>query len=458
MGKEIKWATTSKAFYKALKNDFPEVETATIINNFHTASMRKENGESHRAKISGISPDFFDVFDVNILKGNVDDLNKPITILISSESAIKFVGNDDPIGKTLTTGMDRENKKFTIVGIVEKLPQNSHFDFDMLFSNTSASWFNISNNWLNGNFHNYVVLKPNTNHIEFEKKFNKYAMERIAPIIENWHNLTIKEWHEKGDWVKFVFHPIRDIHLITGFDDEYNQHGNLTYIYIFIIVGILILLISIINFSNLSTVKSLSRTKEIAVKKVSGSTRKSLIVQYLVESCFLSLIALFIAIVIIVIISPYFNNFSGVNILTLKNFKWYVLTGIFALSIISGLLSGAFPALYLSGLSPVKTLSSSGIKFKGILLKDVLIVAQFVISISVITSTFIISKQLNFLQNEKLGFKKDNIIVIKGTSEINHSKNILFNKELQKLSTVINSSSSQNIPNSACSSTLFTYN
>lgn len=150
-GKEVKNAESGKGLYEALKNDFPEVETATIISNFDNSLLAKDDGVSFTVKLSGINPDFFDVFDVGVIEGDINDLSKPNTAFITQETATKFFGRENPIGKVLSTGMDREEKRFTIIGIVEKLPNNSHMDFDMLYSNASQSWYNRKNlgDWIN---------------------------------------------------------------------------------------------------------------------------------------------------------------------------------------------------------------------------------------------------------------------------------------------------------------------
>lgn len=448
-GKEVKDAQSGKGLYEALKNDFPEVETATIISNSDNTLLAKDDGVSFIVKLSGINPDFFDVFDVGVIEGDINDLAKPNTAFITQETATKFFGRENPIGKVLSTGMDREEKRFTIIGIVEKLPNNSHMDFDMLYSNVSQSWYNRKNpgDWINTSFINYVVLLPNTDIQVFEEKFNAFALPRIAPIIQAWQNISMEEWLSKGDKIKFVFQPIKDIHLTPLFQNEYKPSGNVVYLYIFILIGILILLISVINFSNLSTVKSLSRAKEIGVRKTFGSSRRSLIIQFLVESCLLSLIALVISLIIISLIAPYYQNFTGIEIWSESNLQYWVFISFFMIAIASGLLAGFYPAFYISKQSPIAALSfMSKPKFKGVLFKDILIVLQFAISIMVIIGSFVISNQLNYLQNENLGFNKENILVIKNTSLLGEKTGVL-NKELQKINGVKQSSSSQFIPN-----------
>lgn len=449
-GKEVKDAQSGKGLYEALKNDFPEVEAVTIISNFDNPLLAKDDGVSFTVKLSGINPDFFDVFDVGVIEGDINDLAKPNTAFITQETAAKFFGRENPIGEVLSTGMDREKKRFTIIGIVEKLPNNSHMDFDMLYSNVSQSWYNRKNigDWINTSFINYVVLVPNTDIQVFEEKFNAFALPRIAPIIQAWQNISMEEWLSKGDKIRFVFQPLKDIHLTPFFQNEYKPSGNVVYLYTFILIGILILLISVINFSNLSTVKSLSRSKEIGVRKTFGSSRRSLIIQFLVESCLLSLIALVISLIIISLIAPYYQNFTGIDIWSESNLQYWVFISFFMIAIASGLLAGFYPAFYISKQSPIAALSfMSKPKFKGVLFKDILIVLQFAISIMVIIGTFIISNQLNYLQNENLGFNKENILVIKGTANLSWEKTGVLNKELQKINSVKQSSSSHFIPN-----------
>lgn len=449
MGKEIEDAMTSETFYYAFGSEFPEVESATILSNFNEALLKKEDGEAFRVKLSGVNPDFFDVFSVPVIRGDINQLSNPNTAVITPEMAKIFFGDEDPVGKVISTGMDHGTKKFTIVGLVEKLPENSHLEYDMLYSNTSQSWYrNQSNNWLNASFYNYVVLKPGINFRKFEEKLNNYALERIAYIIKDWKGISMDEWYGTGDFVRFELQPLTKIHLYSSLEDEYKQNGNILYIYIFLGVGILILVISIINFSNLSLVSSFGRTKEIGIRKVSGSSRKSLVVQYLFESCLLSSVALLISIFIVALIAPYFENLTGVTIWSHHNFKWWILSGLVLLALISGILSGLFPATVLSKMNPVKAFATTkNMKFQGFQIRDVLIVAQFVISIAVIVGTIIITNQLNFLQNENLGFNKENILVIKGTEDLSHQTNVLLNERIQKLSYVHSSTSSNYLPN-----------
>lgn len=449
-GGEVKDAQTDKTIFDALNNDFPEVETATIITNFGKPLLAKDDGVSFTVKLSGINPDFFAVFDVGVMEGDINDLSKPNTAFITQETAAKFFGRENPIGKALSVGMDRENKRFTIVGIVEKLPKNSHLDYDMLYSNVSQGWYHRKNpgGWLNTGYYNYVVLAPNTDIQVFEDKFNAFALKRIDPIIQAWQNISMEEWLNKGDKIRFVFQPLKDIHLTPFFQNEYKPSGNVVYLYIFILIGILILLISVINFSNLSTVKSLSRSKEIGVRKTFGSSRRSLIIQFLIESCLLSIIALVISLFIISLIAPNYQNFTGIDMWSESNLQVWVFISFFIVAIASGLLAGFYPAFYISKQSPITALSfMSKPKFKGVLFKDVLIVLQFAISIMVIIGTFVISNQLNYLQNESLGFNKENILVIRGTSSLEWEKTGVLNRELVKITGVKQSTSSHFIPN-----------
>ena len=459
MGNEINSATTSKALNSALLNEFPEVETATIISNFDEALLSKPDGAAFRVKMSGINPNFFEVFSIPVVKGNVVDLDKPNTAFITLETAQKFFGEEDPVGKVLSTGMDHERKKFTIVGLVEKIPENSHFDFDMLYSNVSQSWYRQSGeNWLDATFYNYVLLKPEVDYQQFEKKFNDYALSKIAIIIKNWKNMSTEEWYKSGDKIHFEFQPMRKIHLISSLDGEYKKNGNIIYVYIFLVAGILILLISVINFSNLYTIKSLHRAKETGIRKVIGAGRQTLIIQFLIESCMVCTIAFFLSLIFVFQFAYQINGLTGNQIINPNKVPWAFIVILLSVSVASGLLAGAFPSLFLSKLSPVNVLSStSKLNFKGVLFKDVLIVAQFAISILVILGTFVINHQLDYLQNKNLGFNKENIVVLRGTENLSWKKNHTLKQELNKLGTVKSSSSSHYIPSSDCSYYLFAY-
>jgi putative ABC transport system permease protein len=452
INEEIKDATTAKVINEVLTKEFPEVEIATITMNFDKAMLAKDDGTAFMVGLSGVNPNIFDVFDIPVIEGDVDDLLKPNTAFITQEMATIYFGDGNPVGEAISTGMDREYKRFTIVGIIGSLPENSHFDYDMLYSNASQSWYNRNNsNWLNTGFHNYVVLKPGTDLLTFEEKFNKLAIENIAPIIKSWQNISLDEWFSKGNSVKFVFHPLQSIHLTPSFENEYKQNGSMVYIYIFLIVGLLILIISVINFSNLSTVKSISRSKEIGVRKTFGSNRRALIIQFLLESILLSVVALIVSFALIGVVAPYYQDFTGIQIWSITNVEWWGYLILLAIAIISGVLAGSFPAFFISKQSPVDALLfTKNIKLRGVLFKDLLVVTQFIISLLVIIGAFVVTNQLNFLQNTKLGFKKDNILIIKGTENISWDKTILMNKELKKMQGVKQSSSSHFIPNKDC--------
>ncbi len=452
INEETNDATTAKVINEVLSNDFAEVDIATITMNFNEAMLAKDDGTAFMVKLSGVNPNFFDVFNVKVLKGDLNELLNPNTAFITQEMAVKYFGDNDPTGEVISTGMDREYKRFTIAGIISSMPENSHFEYDMLYSNASQSWYNMNNNnWLNTGFHNYVVLKPGTDIIEFEEKFNELALRNIAPIIKRWQNISLEEWFSKGNSVRFVFHPLQKIHLTPSFDNEYKQSGNMIYIYIFLIAGLLILLISVINFSNLSTVKSISRSKEVGVRKTFGSGRRPLITQFLLESILLCIIALGFSVLLIAFIAPYYRNFTGINIWSPESLDWWVYPAMLLIAIISGVLAGSFPAFFISKQSPVTALSfSAKIKLHGIKFRDILVITQFVISILVIIGAFVITDQLNFLQNKNLGFKKNNVVIIRGTENISWDKTKLLNEELKKIPGVIQSSSSHFIPNRDC--------
>jgi len=447
-GKVINDATTGGIVANGLKTDFPEVENTVSIFNFQKAMMSKSNGEAIRMNAMGSTSSIFKIFTLPVIQGEIKSLDEPNTGFISEKTAKKFFGSQNPIGQILSTGMDYEIKKFKIVGIFKDIPENSHIKFDFLFSLSSCSFYrNSGEDWLNSGYHTYVLLEKNVNYKEFENKLKRYTQIKITPIIKGWKNLTFQEWVKSGQSFELLLQPLTSIHLHSSLKNELSQNGDITYVYMSLIIGLFILIISIVNFTNLSTVNSLARTKEIGIKKVSGATRKTLIEQFLTESCLFSLLATILSIVLVQIIIPLFNHFTEITISNNLIFHWKILAGMIPFLIIIGIIAGLYPAFVISKFSPVKVLSSnSKIKFSSLLFKDLLLIFQFIITIAVIIGTIVVTRQLDFLQNQKLGFNKDNILIIRQTEEMNPDQQKLFKENLLKNNSVISASYSHRIP------------
>jgi|APHig6443717497_1056834.scaffolds.fasta_scaffold22926_1 putative ABC transport system permease protein len=447
--KEIKDATSGGVLSKVLPNTFPEVKSAVAINDFGTAMMSKPNGEGFRLKAFGATSSFFDIFSIPIIQGDYKALEQPNTAFITQTAAKKVYGNENPIGKTLTTGMDRENKQFTIVGVIADVPKNSHFTFDFLYSLPSISFYrNATNDWLNSMVYTYVLLNKGTNYKTFENKLNQHLQTQIEPILKSWRNLSLTEWRSKGESWNFVLQPLTRIHLNSSLKNEAGQNGNIMYIYMALIIGLFILIISIVNFVNLSTVQFTSRAKEIMVKKVTGASRKSIMAQFLTESTIYSVFSLFISIAFVRLVIPLFEKFTGIPLTSEQTMTPFIYAGLFIFSVLIGVLAGLYPAFVVSKMAPLTTLTSAHLgKTNGkIPLKDALLLVQFTISIMVIICTITVSRQLDFLQNKKLGFNKENIVVVRAMEDMSRSQQNTFKEMLLKNSNIKTASYSHKIP------------
>ena len=430
---EIKDATTGSILSKALPDLFPEVKKAVGMFDFGTAMMSKPGGEGFRMKVSGATASFFEVFTFPVMQGNYKSLEQPNTAFITQSAAKRVFGDENPVGKILLTGMDRENKQFTITGVMADVPSNSHFTFDFLFSLPSISFYrDATGDWMNSNIYTYVLLDKNSDYKAFESKLNEYLQTQIAPILKQWRKAKGESW-------KFNLQPLLKIHLYSALKNEAGQNGNISYIYMSLAIGLFILIISLINFTNLYTVQSSARTKEITVKKVTGATRKSIMWQFLAESCTFSFIALIFSLVFVRLFIPVFVRNTEIRILSESGITPMMYVWLVLFAILTGIIAGLYPAFIVSGMSPIKALATNYTrKVNGkLLFKDALLVLQFTISILVIIGTFAVARQLDFLQNKKLGFNKENIVVVRQMEDLSSEQQKVFKEELQKNSNIL---------------------
>ncbi|MCG6189785.1 ABC transporter permease [Maribellus maritimus] len=446
---DINDATTGSILSKALPDLFPEVKEAVGMLDFGTAMMSKPDGQGFRMKVSGATASLFDVFSFPVIQGDNKSLEEPNTAFITQSAAKRIYGDQNPVGKILSTGMDHENKQFTITGVIADVPSNSHFTFDFLFSLPSISFYrNATGDWMNSNIYTYILLDKNTDYLTFESKLNEYLQTEIAPILANWRNLTVEDWKAKGESWRLKLQPLSKIHLYSTLKNEAGQNGNITYIYMALVIGLFILIISLINFTNLSTVQSSARVKEITVKKVTGASRKSIMWQFIAESCTYSFLALIISLAFVRLFIPVFEKNTEIQILSDSGLTPIMYLCLVLFAIFTGIVAGLYPAFVVSGMSPIKVLTTKFSKKNSgkLSFKDALLVLQFTISILVIISTFAVTRQLDFLQNKKLGFKKENIVVIRQMADLSYDKQKVFKEELQKNSNILTASFSHRIP------------
>ena len=389
---------------QALLNDHPQlVEQAVRFFNFQEPShtLQYKDIKINEKKTFFADSSLFKVFDFKLLKGNPDKaLSQINSIVLSKEIARKYFGNEDPMGKILKFDGKVE---LMVSGIFDRLPSQSHIHFDCLVSFVTLKNLlgpNIgSKNWVWNPCWTYILLKEGVTQAEMEKQFPEFIKKHFPDFIIPQARLYLQK--------------LTDIHLTSKLDYELEPNSDKGDIFIFGAIGIFILVIAGINFMNLSTARSAKRAKEVGMRKVFGSYRSHLVQQFLGESLLLSLLALIFAFGLVILLMPVFNSFSGKELSIMLFFDAETALLLLAVTIGVGLLSGTYPALFLSSFQPTQVLKgtfSPGRRSK--LFRQSLVVLQFAISLALIISTVIIYRQLNYLRNADLGFNKSQVLVM----------------------------------------------
>lgn len=407
MGQKMNAPVSCSPMANTFRTEFTDVETATRIQVINQEIlMRHEQNKVYIQKGVRVDSTFFKVFNYEFVHGNAETaLKEENAIVLTEESARKLFGDKNAIGKVV----NYDNRQDYIVrGIVKAPKGHAHFKFDMFLADPF-----IRNIWMNNGWYTYVKLKEGANFNAFEAEMKRNFMKKIEPDIERFLKITVEEFFEQGNAFEYQLQPLKDIHLYSKQDFEIQQNGNITYIYVFIGIAILVILIAGINFMNLSTARSGKRAKEVGVRKVTGASRKMLIIQFLTESVIQSFIALFLAFILVELFLPGFNNIME-TYLTLFN-EYIGKTILFALivTLIYGLFAGSYPAFFLSAFQPISVLKGDLTKTKsGALLRKSLVIIQFTASTILIIGMIIIFKQISFLHNKDIGFNGEQVIVV----------------------------------------------
>jgi putative ABC transport system permease protein len=326
------------------------------------------------------------------------------------------------------------------------MPVNGHFHFDIIISMAGLDE-SKNTNWLSNNFHTYVLLRESADAKAFEAKLHNVIKTYVGPqaVEVLGGDFTVNKLFEGGNKYQYWLTPIRDVHLHSDLQIEIEHNGDITYVYLFTAIAFFILLIACINFMNLSTARSSSRAKEVGIRKVLGSLRSHLVRQFLVESILLSLGAVVLALTVSILLLPSFNLLASKRLeLPLDNVGFYVI--LFSLGVLLGVIAGIYPSFFLSAFRPIEVLKgklSLGMKSGSI--RSGLVVFQFSISIFLIIGTLVIYRQLDYIQHKKIGFNKDQVIVIQNAYSLNNQLQS-FKDELLKDSKIINGTISGFLP------------
>ena len=442
-----KTVMTSGPMAPTLKNDFPEIVNAVRIGTYFKdmtvpkVLIKHEDRQFYEDGILFADSTFLDMFSFPLKLGNKDKaLDEPFSILITEEYAKKYFGNENPLGKTLNF----ENKHdFRVTGVLENIPFNSHLRFNILSSFSSMKILFGKNrylfeHWLATAYNSYIQLPKGYNPDDLEQKLSAFVDKHFGAMSK-----------ATGFKMNLFLQPIRRIHLYSNLFGEFGEIGgynDIKYIYIFTAAALFILLIACINFVNLTTARSSARIKEIGMRKIIGANRQQMVRQFIGESMLMSLCSLIISFIFVLLILPEFNSLTERKIsLNLENCIPLILISLI-FTVFLGMVSGIYPAVYLSAFHPVNILKNSpgGIKRK--FFRKFLVVFQFVISIVLINGTIIIYNQMNYIKNKNLGFDKEQIVVmpVRDTG-IKQNYRSLKNELLQN-PLVINAATASSVP------------
>ncbi|HET9745403.1 MAG TPA: ABC transporter permease [Chitinophagaceae bacterium] len=433
-GNILHLAVASDPMGAALKNDYPQVEEFV---RFYTSAgsklIKKEDQYINQYDVAHADSTLFDVFTLPLISGDPKTaLNEPNTVVISASAAKKYFGTTDVVGKTIETN-DNGNTLYKITAVIRDMPHNSHFNFSMIFSmdNVQYQW----GNFLSHNHQTYLLLKPGTDHKAFEKNFIPFIDKYVVPQAAQFMQIkSMDEFEKAGNKLEYSLTPLTDIHLHSDRQAEMGVNGNIQYVYIFSVIAILVLVLACINFMNLSTARSASRAKEVGIRKVVGSEKRYLVRQFITESILTTVLSTGVAVAIAALCLSWFNDLSAkeLHISDLLQPKYMVV--LIALPVVVGLFAGIYPAFVLSSFNPIVVLKgklSGGLKSRS-LLRNGLVVIQFFFTVLFISGTIVVFRQLDYIQTKKLGFNKDQMLIINGTFALGNNRDA-FKNEVSKL-------------------------
>ena len=407
-GNKSDYNSTFPVLAKTMEAEIPEIEKAVRVLSNDGQVFRADEKVFSENNVLYADPKFFEVFDFNLISGTASDvLAKPNRVVMTPTCAQKYFGKEwkNAVGKSILI----DNELFEISGIVDEAPAASHFHYSVIASITSLPQGN-DETWANMSVRTYVLLK--------EQAKIATVLDKVEQVYLK-HITNFANYKKEGVVLQSKAQPLLDIHLYSNIQGEFEPNGSIVNIYIFGSVGIIVLILACVNFTNLVTARSANRAKEVGVRKVLGSASKQLIQQFMLESIALVLVATIIGLAIVELLRSTFTQLSGKELPFDMLLRWPAMGILLIFVIVLGVLAGSYPAFFLSSFRPTEVLKGklrSGFKNSG--LRNVLVTIQFAISILLITCTLIVQDQLTFMRSKKLGFDKDNVVIIENANMI----------------------------------------
>lgn len=428
---------------ETLKREFPEVEQTTQL---YQGGMTLRQGQEYIREQNILFADegFFEVFSLEFIEGSPEGaLREPDAMLLTAETARRYFGEQNPVGRQLVRN---DGESYQVTGVVKGFPAQSHVQFDFLASLQGIARIKErAEHWGSATVYNYFLLRPDADIKMLEEKWQAYIDEKVAG----------EEMQEGNNYTRFPFQALTDIHLHSNLEYELSPNGNMDYVYIFSIVALFILVLACINFINLATARSLTRAREVGVRKVLGSRRGQLFWQFFGESFIYVLMAIGLSLLAARGVLPWFNRLAGKELSLSFLQSPFLLLLLAGLAVLATLLSGALPAVFMASFQPVKALKGGLVESVGQgRLRKGLVTAQFCISILLMIGALSVDSQLRFMQNRRLGFDKEQVIVINRTQALGNQYRVFFSK-LNDMPAVKTASAALFLPGKEFDSTVF---
>lgn len=427
-----------------LKLKIPSIKNFVRISHPSTNVFESGTRKFEEKNVFYADSTFLQVFSFSLVKGSAETaLMRPDAVLITENMAKKYFNDENPLGKTVKKD---NGKNITVTGVLANIPSNSHLQFDFILPMSSIANSDrdlLTSTWDNFNYYSYIQLDKNFKAtpaaiVDLNKQLNKIYKEHVNESILK---------------VNFNLQPLTAIHLHSNYQVDLPGHGNRQYVNIFFVVALFILAVACINFMNLATARSSRRAKEVGLRKVVGAGRKQLIGQFLGESLLISFLALLIAVGLVWLFLPVFNDLAGKQ-LAIQLLNGKLLATLLGIAVLTGLISGSYPALFLSGFRPVQVLKGNMKNMGGnLIFRNGLVVTQFVVSIVLLAGTAIVYKQLTYIKNMNLGFDKSNLLYLPMQGEM-WSKQQAFKNELRKNKLTADYSITNDLPTNLTSGTV----
>ncbi|GAB3175344.1 ABC transporter permease [Telluribacter humicola] len=434
---------------QTLKADYPEVLEATRLRSGGTPRITYGDKTFKEDAFAYVDSNFFQVFTLPLIKGDARTaLVQPNTVVITSKVARKYFGDTDPMGKVLT--FKESQATYTVTGVINKVPANSHFHKD-IFASMASLPESREPNWLVSSYFTYLVLPEGYDYRLLEAKLPKVVETHLGAALEKMTGMSMADFQKQGNNLGLYLQPLTDIHLYSDLvpQSEMEPGGDIRYVYLFGAVALFMLLLACINFMNLSTAGASKRAKEVGIRKVMGSEKSRLVGQFLVESILLTGLSLVLGLGVATLVLPFFNDLSGkeLNLDLLQTPS--TLVGLILFGLLVGILAGSYPAFFLSSYKPISILkggTTGRVASRGSIgLRSSLVVFQFCISIILIIGTTVVFRQLRYIQDTKLGYDKEQVVVLEGTWALGQNEEVL-RQQLVRDSRVINASRSGFLP------------